>query len=246
MEKTSCLAVDSLFAGYRPGLSIVKGASLRVDTGEVVSVIGPNGAGKSTLLKAIAGAVAISAGKIVLNGDPVSGLSSHRLVQRGLGYVPQQANVFGSLTVDENLRVGGFTVGKAFAERCANVYELFSELIPARKKLAGMLSGGQRQMLAFARAMLTQPQVLLLDEPTAGLSPKMAGIVFEKVIELANAGVAILMVEQNAKSALRISHRAYVLADGTNRMTGTGESLMTDPEVVRIYLGASRKPVSAP
>ena len=240
MTKKHCLVVDSLFAGYRPGLSIVKGASLHVDAGEIVSIIGPNGAGKSTLLKAIAGAVPASDGKVVLNETKISGISPHNLIVHGLGYVPQQANVFGSLTVEENLRIGGFTVGKAFAERCASVYELFPELTQARKKSAGMLSGGQRQMLAFARAMLTNPSVLLLDEPTAGLSPKIAGIVLAKVIELANSDVAILMVEQDAKRALRISHRGYVLADGVNRMTGTGASLMADPEVTRIYLGTSR------
>lgn len=240
MKKARCLVVDALFAGYRPGLSIVKGASLHVDSGEVVSIIGPNGAGKSTLLKAIAGAVPASSGRIELNEIMILGTPAHDLIMRGLGYVPQQANVFSSLTVEENLRIGGFTVGKAFAERCSSVYDLFPELAQARKKSAGMLSGGQRQMLALARAMLTNPSVLLLDEPTAGLSPKMAGIVFDKVIELANSDVAILMVEQDAKRALRISHRGYVLADGVNRMTGTGASLMADPEVIRIYLGTSR------
>jgi ABC-type branched-subunit amino acid transport system ATPase component len=230
------LEANDITAGYGE-VEILHGVSIRLQAGEVVSIIGPNGAGKSTLMKAIFGLLPIKAGHILLNGDDVTEFSPDRIVQRGLGYVPQVDNVFPSLTIEENLEMGGYARRDGVAERRTEVYSLFPLLAERRHERASRLSGGQRQLLALARALMLDPAVLLLDEPSASLSPKMVDLVFEKVLEINAIGTAILMVEQNARHALSISHRAYVLAAGQNRLEGNARHLLDSEEVRRIYLG---------
>jgi ABC-type branched-subunit amino acid transport system ATPase component len=240
---TALLVVDRLVAGYVRGLPIVHGASLQVAPREVVTIIGPNGAGKSTLLKAIVGLVGVEGGRIALGGRDITALPTHEVVRHGVGFVPQTNNVFTTLTIAENLRAGAHLLpGKALlAERIERAYALFPVLGDKRHERARTLSGGQRQMLAMARALMTDPQLILLDEPTAGLSPLLVDEVFTRVRELAAQGVAVLMVEQNAKGALRRSDRAYVLAEGRNRIEGAAAALLVDPEVSAAFLGGHRK-----
>ncbi|MCX7961934.1 MAG: ABC transporter ATP-binding protein [Burkholderiales bacterium] len=235
------LRVEDLVAGYAPGLPVVHGASLEASAGEIVTLIGPNGAGKSTLLKAIAGLVTVERGSIRIAGCDVVGLPAHEIVRLGVGYVPQTGNVFTTLTVLENLKVGGHLLAPAQrAERLAQAFTRFPVLAERRRALARTLSGGQRQMLAIARALMTAPRLLLLDEPSAGLAPVAAEGVFAELRSLARSGVAVLMVEQRARAALRVSDRGYVLAEGRNRVAGPAATLLSDPDVAAAFLGGRR------
>jgi branched-chain amino acid transport system ATP-binding protein len=238
MSASVVLAVDGLVAGYEPGVPILRGASLRVDAGEIVVILGPNGAGKSTLVKAVAGLVPIAAGSIALAGQDIAGAPAHEIVHRGLAFVPQTENVFTAMTIAENLQLSGHVLAKtARARQIEAMYGFFPDLARQRRLPAGRLSGGQRQMLAIARALMIEPKLLMLDEPSAGLSPKLVGAVFAKLGEIRRAGVTILLVEQNARAALAIGDRAYVLAEGQNRHEGAAATLASDPVVARLYLG---------
>ena len=234
------LAATDIVAGYFGGLPVVHGISLEVAPREIVTLIGPNGAGKSTFLKAIAGLIAPEGGRILLGERDVTALPAHRAVAAGIGYVPQTANVFTTLTIHENLKVGGHTLRRELAARLERAYALFPVLAEKRREQGRSLSGGQRQMLAIARALMTEPKVLLLDEPTAGLAPQVVGEVFRLLRRLAESGVAVLMVEQNAKAALGISDRGYVLAEGRNRIAGRAADLLNDPQVAEAFLGGRR------
>ena len=232
----SLLALEGVRAGYGE-TTILHGVSMTVEPGEVVIIIGPNGAGKSTVMKAIFGMLTISAGRIVLEGREITDTPSERVVRRGLCYVPQVSNVFVTLSVQENLEMGAYLRGDAIRESVDMIYGLFPDLAGKRHQPAGSLSGGQRQMVAMGRALMLEPKVLMLDEPTAGLSPRYRGVIFETVKRINSSGVAILMVEQNARQALGIADRAYVLVDGENRLKGTGAALLADREVARLFLG---------
>ena len=234
------LAATDIVAGYFAGLPVVHGISVEVAPREIVTLIGPNGAGKSTFLKAIAGLIAPESGRVLLGGREVTALPAHRAVAAGIGYVPQTANVFTTLTIHENLKVGGHTLRRELATRLERAYALFPVLAEKRREQGRSLSGGQRQMLAIARALMTEPKVLLLDEPTAGLAPQVVGEVFRLLRRLAESGVAVLMVEQNAKAALKASDRGYVLAEGRNRMAGRSVDLLNDPAVAETFLGGRR------
>lgn len=235
------LSARAVVAGYVPGLPIVHGVDIDVAAGELVTIIGPNGAGKSTLLKALAGLVRIESGTVSLDGREVAGLPTHDLIPAGLAFVPQTGNVFSTLTIHENLTVGGHTISGSLKDRLARAYELFPDLVEKRGLRAGSLSGGQRQMLAIARALMTGPRVIMLDEPTAGLAPRIVAQVFSDLRRLAEAGVAVLVVEQNAKAALRISDRGYVLAEGRNRFAGRASDLLADQGLAEAFLGARRE-----
>jgi ABC-type branched-subunit amino acid transport system ATPase component len=236
------LIAQDVVAGYVPGMPIVHGVSVEVSAGEIVTIIGPNGAGKSTFLKALAGLVLFESGSVHCLGHDVSGRPAHEMIQLGLGFVPQTGNVFTGLTIHENLVMGGHTLSAAdLKARLARSYEQFPLLAERRSSAGGVLSGGQRQMLAVARALMTNPKVLMLDEPTAGLSPRVVGEVFANLRSLAAGGVAVLMVEQNAKAALRISDRGYVLAEGRNRMSAAAADLLIDPAVGEAFLGGKRR-----
>jgi branched-chain amino acid transport system ATP-binding protein len=224
-------------AGYTPEVNILNGCDLTVAPGEFVGIIGPNGAGKSTLLKAVLGMVTVYSGAILLNGDDITGHPAHKLVQRGVGYVPQTRNVFQTLTVKENLEMGCFLAPKRFDERYEVVTGLFPRLAQRSSQRAGSLSGGERQMVAMGRALMLDPMLLLLDEPSAGLSPILQDEVFMRCKLINDHGVAILMVEQNARRCLQVCHRGYVLDQGRNAYTGTGRELLTDPKVIELYLG---------
>lgn len=233
------LQASGIFAGYRPDLMILHGVSARVDPGEIVTIIGPNGAGKSTLIKAIAGLVTVSDGRVTIAGRDTTNTPAYRLAGAGVAYVPQTANVFTTLTIQENLVVGGAALSRAQARRHMDrILTLYPLLADRRGEKAGVLSGGQRQILAIGRALLTDPQVLLLDEPTAGLSPKAAQELFEVVRGVVAGGAGVLMIEQNAKAALRVSDRGYVLAEGQNRIDGIAADLLENPEIGAIFLGA--------
>jgi branched-chain amino acid transport system ATP-binding protein len=210
-----------------------------VAANEVFTIIGPNGAGKSTLLKAIVGLVPVQGGRVTLGGREITGLAAHEVIAAGVGFVPQTANVFTTLTIHDNLRAGAHLVTEArlLAARLDRAYQLFPALAAKRRDKARTLSGGQRQMLAVARALMTEPKLVVLDEPTAGLSPLLVEEVFSRVRALAEAGVAVLMVEQNAKGALKHSHRGYVLGEGRNRIEGTALELLGDPQVALAFLG---------
>jgi len=233
------LQTRGLVAGYVPEVDVLAGVDLRVDAGEIVSVVGPNGAGKSTLMKAIVGFVRPRRGGVRLRGEEVGGLPPHALARKGLGYVPQLRGVFPSLTVEENLEMGATTERRArVRSRLAAMYELFPRLAERRRQLAGTMSGGERQMVAIARALMPEPAVLLLDEPSAGLAPAFIDLVFEEIGKVNRLGVTVLMVEQNARRALGISHRGYVLDLGLNRYEGPAAALLADPRVAELYLGA--------
>ena len=236
-ENTPLLIADGLDAGYLPGINILNDCSLELFEGELVGIVGPNGAGKSTLVKAMFGLVNIRKGSVQLRGEDISNMKAHSLVSRGIGYVPQTNNVFPSLTIEENLEMGTFIDPSRFSERLEVVGEMFPKLIDRRDQRAGSLSGGERQMLAMGRALMLDPSVLLLDEPSAGLSPALQDEVFVRCHKINRAGVSIVMVEQNASRCLQICHRGYVLDQGTNADTGSGRDLLTDPKVIELYLG---------
>jgi ABC-type branched-subunit amino acid transport system ATPase component len=234
------LSARDIVAGYVPGLPIVHGVSAEIAPGEVVTIIGPNGAGKSTFVKALVGLLHTESGRVTLSGRDVTGLPAHALVRGGIAFVPQTANIFASLTIHENLVVGGHTMRGDLGPRLDRAYAMFPELATKRRQRARVLSGGQRQMLAIARALMTDPAVVVLDEPTAGLAPKVVGEVFAELRRLAATGVAILMVEQNARAALAVSERGYVLAEGRNRAGGRAADLLADAALAEAFLGARR------
>ena len=235
------LRADDLIAGYLPGVNILNGANLYCQPGELVGIIGPNGAGKSTLLKALFGLVKVSSGTVRLKGDDITNARADVLVTKGIGFVPQSNNVFPSLTIEENLEMGTYQAPKRFAERFDFVSGLFPALSDRRKQRAGSLSGGERQMVAMGRALMMEPSVLLLDEPSAGLSPVMQDEVFVQTRRINQAGVSVVMVEQNAKRCLQICDRGYVLDQGRNAYTATGRELINDPKVIELYLGTLGK-----
>ena len=231
------IEVNGLASGYVKGLNILQGVDLVLKEKEVVSIIGPNGAGKSTLLKAIMGLIPIFGGKIFLNGNELKEIKSFELIQKGIAYVPQVSNVFPSLTIEENLEMGLWTTKDKQNKFFEEIYSMFEILFQKRKERAGNLSGGQRQLLALGRALISKPKVLLLDEPSAGLSPKAIDEVFEYIENINQSGVSILLVEQNAKRALRFCDRGYVLDQGRNAYTGLGKDLLNDEKVIDLYLG---------
>ncbi len=236
---TYLLEVNNVFAGYVPDLPILQGINFAVRPGELVTVIGPNGAGKSTLAKTIFGLLTPSRGEIIFKGEKIAGLASDQIVRRGMCYVPQISNVFATLTVAENLDMGAFLhpgSPKTLKER---IYTMFPKLSQRRDQKAGTLSGGERQMLAMGRALMLDPDLLLLDEPSAALSPILVKDVFEQIKAINSAGKAIILVEQNAKRALMMADRGYVLENGKDKLEGTGESLLNDPMVGELYLGAA-------
>jgi branched-chain amino acid transport system ATP-binding protein len=231
------LVADNVVAGYVPGVPILRGCTLVLGEGELVGIVGPNGAGKSTLVKSIFGLVPVTEGSITFRGDDITSLEAHALVSRGIGYVPQTENVFPSLTVEENMQMGLYLAPKRFKERFEVVLDLFPKLGERRGQRAGSLSGGERQMVAMGRALMMEPQVLLLDEPSAGLSPVLQDQVFIRTKRINQAGVSIIMVEQNARRCLQICDRGYVLDQGRNAYTNTGRELLNDPKVIELYLG---------
>ena len=231
------LTATDLVAGYLPGVNILNGCNVYVAKGELVGIIGPNGAGKSTLLKAIFGQVNIRSGSVHLNGTDITGLKADKLVARGVGFVPQNNNVFPSLTIAENLQMGLYLNPKRYPERLEFVASLFPELTKRLAQRAGSLSGGERQMVAMSRALMTDPSVLLLDEPSAGLSPVRQDETFINVAQINRAGVSVMIVEQNARRALQICDRGYVLDQGKDAYSGSGRNLMNDPKVIELYLG---------
>ena len=239
--ETALVRVDSLVAGYVPGVDILNGCDLHCADGELVGIIGPNGAGKSTLLKSLFGLVTVRSGSVTLRGEDITGRKAHQLVGMGVGFVPQTNNVFPRLTIEENLQMGLYHDPKKFPERFAYVAELFPALAARRKQRAGSLSGGERQMVAMGRALMPGPSVLLLDEPSAGLSPALQDEVFIRCRQINATGVSIIMVEQNARRCLQICDRGYVLDQGRNAYTASGKDLMNDPKVIELYLGTLAK-----
>lgn len=237
MSDDLLIHVDSIRAGYVPGVDILNNCSLELAEGELIGIIGPNGAGKSTLLKALFGLLDVREGSVVYKGEDITGMTAHELVSRGIGYVPQNNNVFPSLTVSENLEMGVFLKPGIFKDRLDFVTEMFPRLGERLGQRAGSLSGGERQMLAMGRALMMEPEVLLLDEPSAGLSPALQDQVFINTKQINSTGVAVVMVEQNASRCLQICDRGYVLDQGTNAYTDTGENLLSDPNVIALYLG---------
>ena len=235
------LRADNLIAGYFPGVNILNGSDLYCQQDELVGIIGPNGAGKSTLLKALFGLVRISSGTVMLNGEDITNQRADTLVTKGIGFVPQTNNVFPSLTIQENLEMGVYQRPKSFRKRFDFVGNLFPALIDRRNQRAGSLSGGERQMVAMGRALMMEPRVLLLDEPSAGLSPVMQDEVFVQTRAINKAGVSVVMVEQNARRCLQICDRGYVLDQGRNAYTATGRELINDPKVIQLYLGTLAK-----
>ena len=241
MSNEVLLEAEDLVAGYIPEADILRGVKLTVARGESVGIIGPNGAGKSTFIKTVFGLVPTRSGRVTFDGTDITHMSAHQLVGLGVGYVPQRENVFPSLTVEENLRMGLFLRPKQWDERFAAVAEIFPLLRERADQRAGFLSGGERQMVAIGRALMMDPSLLLLDEPSAGLAPLAQDLVFEQVRRIGDSGVSILMVEQNAAQCLEIADRAYVLDQGKNAHTGTGTQLLNDPTVIDLYLGTLGK-----
>ena len=235
----SFLIGQQMTGGYGAA-DILHGCTLGVEQGEIAVIVGPNGAGKSTAMKAVFGLLPLRQGQVLFKCEDVTGLRPEERVVKGMGFVPQTHNVFTSMTVEENLEMGAFIRSDDIRDSIAQVYDLFPALKAKRQQPAGQLSGGQRQQVAVGRALMTHPQVLLLDEPTAGVSPIVMDELFDRIIEIARLGVAILMVEQNAKQALEIADRGYVLVQGRNRFTDTGEALLANPEVRRAFLGGSQ------
>lgn len=231
------LEAENITAGYTAEVNILYDIDLRLKSGQIVSVIGPNGAGKSTLLKTIFGILKPANGKIRLKDEDITGLKPDKVANKGISYVPQVSNVFPSLTIQENLEMGAFIRKDDFSQRLNEIYELFPVLGDRRKQKAGQLSGGQRQMVAMGRALMVDPQVLLLDEPSAGLSPKLVDMIFEKIIDINKTGVSMIIVEQNAREALKMADHGYVLAMGRNVLDDTGKALLANEEVGRLYLG---------
>jgi ABC-type branched-subunit amino acid transport system ATPase component len=231
------LEVADVVAGYGD-TEILRGVSIEVRDGEIVSIIGPNGAGKSTLMKTIFGLLHPRQGGILFEGSDISALQPYQIVERGMTYVPQVANVFTELTVDENLEMGAFLADrKVIAARKERIYAYFPRLRERRGQRAGKMSGGERQMVAMGSALMLEPRLVLMDEPSAGLSPRMVGVIFDQIRKINAAGPAILIVEQNARLSLQMADRGYVLASGENRFEGAGQDLLNDPEVGRLYLG---------
>lgn len=232
---------DDLIAGYLPGVNILNGASLHCHDGELVGIIGPNGAGKSTFLKALFGLVTVHEGTVTLKGEDITNERADKLVASGIGFVPQTNNVFPSLTVGENLEMGMYLDPKRFSERFDHVADIFPRLAERKDQRAGSLSGGERQMVAMGRALMMDPSVLLLDEPSAGLSPVLQDEVFLQTKAINAAGVSVIMVEQNARRCLQICDRGYVLDQGRTAYTASGRQLMNDPKVIELYLGTLAK-----
>jgi branched-chain amino acid transport system ATP-binding protein len=231
------IEAKNLVAGYLPGVNIHNVINFYADKGELIGIIGPNGAGKSTLLKAIFGLVKVREGSITLNGENIVGLKANQLVSKGVGFIPQTNNVFPSLTIEENLQMGLFQNPSNYSKRLEFVVSIFPELGKRLKQRAGSLSGGERQMVAMSRALMMDPAVLLLDEPSAGLSPVRQDEAFLRVSEINKAGVTCIMVEQNARRCLQISDRGYVLDQGKDAVVGKGRELLNDPQVIGLYLG---------
>ena len=236
-DRRLVVKADNLTAGYLPGINILNGCTLEAYQGELIGIIGPNGAGKSTLLKALFGLVEIRDGSVTLDGEDVTNSATNQLVRKGVGFVPQTNNVFPSLSIEENLQMGLFLKPKEFATRIEEMWELFPMLAERRKQRAGSLSGGERQSVAMARALMMDPKVLLLDEPSAGLSPVRQDETFIRTRQINKTGVTIIMVEQNARRCLQICDRAYVLDQGRNAYEGPGRELANDPKVIELYLG---------
>lgn len=230
------IELDNVVGGYG-GAPILNGVNIAVDQADIGVIVGPNGAGKSTCLKAIFGLVSVSAGEVLFDGHPIANTQPDRLVPMGLSFVPQEKNVFTSMTCEENLEMGAFVRKDDFSDTLAMVYDMFPPVKEKRYQKAGELSGGQRQMVAMGRALMSKPRLLLLDEPSAGLSPRYVIEIFETIVRVNAAGVGILMVEQNARQALAFASKGFVLANGQNRFTGTGAELIADPEVAKSFLG---------
>jgi branched-chain amino acid transport system ATP-binding protein len=235
-QTDAVLSLNNLRAGYGQ-TEILHDLSIYVNPNEIVAIIGPNGAGKSTAMKAVLGLLNITEGSVVLNGEDITDTPAQKVIERGISYVPQTNNVFVNLSVQENLEMGAWTRPTGVEARLDEMYDLFPDLAEKRNQAAGSLSGGQRQMVAMAKALMVDAKILLLDEPTAGLSPKYRGEIFATIQKIKGTGVPILIVEQNAKQALGVSDRGYVLVDGANRHTGTGAGLAADPEIARMFLG---------
>ncbi|HEY9629003.1 MAG TPA: ABC transporter ATP-binding protein [Coleofasciculaceae cyanobacterium] len=248
MSTSPLLQVEEVYAGYIQDLDILQGINFKIDPGEFVVVVGPNGAGKSTLAKTIFGLLTPHRGKILFKDKSIAGLKSNQIVPLGMGYVPQIANVFPSLTVEENLEMGAFIRHDSHHSSLRGlkdqVFTLFPRLVERRRQRAGTLSGGERQQLAMGRALMLQPELLILDEPSAALSPQMVSSVFELIKEINQSGTAIILVEQNARKALSIADRGYVLESGRDRFEGRGTDLLNDPKVAELYLGGSKKPLT--
>jgi branched-chain amino acid transport system ATP-binding protein len=232
----SLLSVTNLHAGYGQ-MTILKGVDMTLDAGEIGVIVGPNGAGKSTMLKAIFGMLNVSEGTIRFDDADITGIRPEKLAGHKIAFVPQEANVFSSLSVQENLEMGAYSRRDAYGAVIDHVYDIFPDLKNKRRQPAGELSGGQRQMVAFGRALMIEPKLILLDEPTAGLSPLFMSVIFDRVIAINRTGVTVAMVEQNAKQALAIAHKGFVLASGQNSYTGTGSELLANPDVARSFLG---------
>ena len=232
----SVLSIENLSGGYGEA-DILHEVSLEIDTGEIVVVIGPNGAGKSTAMKAVFGLLRLSGGSVHLAGEEITNMDPAQVVNRGVCYVPQTNNVFPTLTVQENLEMGAYIRNDDFRPRLLEIYEMFPPLAEKKKQAAGELSGGQRQMVAMGKALMLEPTILMLDEPTAGLSPIYRNEIFQIIRQINASGVPILMVEQNAKQSLAVANRGYVLVDGRNRTTGKGIDLLNDPEIAKMFLG---------
>lgn len=232
----SLLEMQEVYGGYG-GVDILNAVSLAVEPSEIVVVIGPNGAGKSTAMKAIFGLVKVRKGQILFEGQDITRLRTEQIVRRGICYVPQNENIFPSLTVQENLDMGAFIRDDDYSDQLERVYELFPTLREKRRQIAASLSGGQQQMVAMGRALMLEPRLLLLDEPTAGLAPLLIGQIFETIQEINCLGISILMVEQNAKQALGFAHRAYILAMGSNRYEDTAQNLLNNREMAEMFLG---------
>jgi branched-chain amino acid transport system ATP-binding protein len=241
------LDVEALIAGYEAGAPILNGVSIAVERGEIIAILGPNGAGKSTLVKAIAGLMPEVSGRVSLDGEDITRRPAHAMVHLGLALVPQTENVFASLSVTDNLKIAAQSVAvRLRAARFDEVFALFPDLERQGSLPAGRLSGGQRQMLAVARALISAPKLLLLDEPSAGLAPKVVADVFHKLQAIRDSGVSVVLVEQNVRAALSIANRVYVLVEGRNRIAGSPETLGGDPAIAALYLGAGRLPAAGP
>lgn len=238
---TNLLEVENVYAGYIQDLNILQGINFHIESGELVTVIGPNGAGKSTLAKTIFGLLQPNEGKIIFKGENITGLKSDQIVKKGMCYVPQIANIFSSLTVEENLEMGAYIRSGSIKSFKEQIFTMFPKLLERRKQKAGTLSGGERQMLALGRALMLDPELLLLDEPSAALSPILVHDVFEQIKAINDNGKAIVLVEQNAKKALMMADRGYVLENGKDAIVGKGEDLLNDSKVGELYLGAAYK-----